>query len=143
MISIAILLLCDSNDRNLLSFPTRRSSDLLFLFCSRNPRHKVFHQLKYCVINLIKQSFEMKIFATTIYCSVLLIVAATTGLCAGCAAYPSRPGLNGTGNNPPSLAVQNLERSINLIDVTISHYFDPTTFEMRRFYNPFTNVKSE
>ncbi|HLS95259.1 MAG TPA: glycoside hydrolase family 76 protein [Sphingobacterium sp.] len=85
----------------------------------------------------------MKIFATTIYCSVLLIVAATTGLCAGCAAYPSRPGLNGTGNNPPSLAVQNLERSINLIDVTISHYFDPTTFEMRRFYNPFTNVKSE
>lgn len=42
-----------------------------------------------------------------------------------------------------ALALQNLERSIRLVDVAIASYFDPETFEMRRFYNPFTKKKSD
>ncbi|MFD2744217.1 glycoside hydrolase family 76 protein [Sphingobacterium populi] len=41
------------------------------------------------------------------------------------------------------IALRNLERSIALVDITIQKQFDPQTFEMRRFYNPFTQVKSE
>ncbi|MCL7987242.1 glycoside hydrolase family 76 protein [Sphingobacterium sp. lm-10] len=40
------------------------------------------------------------------------------------------------------MALRNLERSIALVDITIEKQFDPQTFEMRRFYNPFTQVKS-
>ncbi len=46
-------------------------------------------------------------------------------------------------DDPQVVAIQNLQRSIDLIDVTMRHYFDPQTFEMRRFYNPFTKVKSD
>lgn len=45
--------------------------------------------------------------------------------------------------HPRSLAARNLERSVDLIDVAIASYFDPNTFEMRRFYNPFTKAKSD
>src|SRR5690606_1950504 len=41
------------------------------------------------------------------------------------------------------LAVQNIERAIDLVDLTIAKYFEPETFEMRRFYNPFTDVRSD
>lgn len=41
------------------------------------------------------------------------------------------------------LALRNLERSIALVDITIEKQFDPQTLEMRRFYNPFTQVKSD
>ncbi|MBE8714318.1 glycoside hydrolase family 76 protein [Sphingobacterium hungaricum] len=37
----------------------------------------------------------------------------------------------------------NLQRSIDLVDLTIAKYFNPETFEMRRFYNPFTEAKSD
>ena len=37
---------------------------------------------------------------------------------------------------------ENLIRSMALIDQTIANYFDPETFQMSRFYNPFTKVKS-
>ncbi len=42
----------------------------------------------------------------------------------------------------PSLASQNLERAIGLIDVTMAVYFDPQTFEMRRFYHLAQKAKS-
>lgn len=45
--------------------------------------------------------------------------------------------------NVKELSSINLQRSIDLVDVTIAKYFDPETFEMRRFYNPFTEVKSQ
>lgn len=41
------------------------------------------------------------------------------------------------------IALQNLQRAIDLVDLSINRYFDPETFEMRRFYNPFTQVKSD
>lgn len=45
--------------------------------------------------------------------------------------------------NPEETGVQNLQRSMQLVDLSISRYFNPTTFEMQRFYNPFTHTKSE
>ena len=44
--------------------------------------------------------------------------------------------------NNKALAQQNLQRAMDLVDLTILHYFHPETFEMRRFYNPFTKTKS-
>lgn len=87
----------------------------------------------------------MKIFIIAIYCTMLWSVASVTVVLSGCARNPSPPDMEGEPavNNPHVLALQNLQRSIDLIDVTITHYFDPETFEMRRFYNPFTKVKSE
>lgn len=38
---------------------------------------------------------------------------------------------------------ENLKRSMALVDKTILAYFNPNTFEMSRYYNPFTQVKSE
>ena len=38
---------------------------------------------------------------------------------------------------------QNLQRSMVLVDSTIAAYFEPNTFKMSRFYNPFNKVKSE
>lgn len=47
------------------------------------------------------------------------------------------------GGQPLQVAKQNLQRAISLVDVTMEKQFDPQTFEMRRFYNPFTKSKSE
>ena len=87
----------------------------------------------------------MKIFIIAIYCTVLWSVTSVTTVLSGCARNPSLPDAEGEPvvNDPQALAMQNLQRSIDLIDVTVSYYFDPETFEMRRFYNPFTSVKSE
>ena len=41
------------------------------------------------------------------------------------------------------LAVQNLQRSIDLLDRTMEVYFEPQTLKMSRFYNPSTQEKSE
>ncbi|GHE39165.1 glycoside hydrolase family 76 protein [Sphingobacterium griseoflavum] len=45
--------------------------------------------------------------------------------------------------DPQALANQNLQRAIGLVDVALASYFDPQTFEMRRFYNPVTKKKSD
>ena len=42
-----------------------------------------------------------------------------------------------------ALSELNLSRSMAIIDLTILHFFDPETFEMRRYYNPFTKQKSD
>lgn len=40
------------------------------------------------------------------------------------------------------LAKQNIQRAMDLVDLSIQHYFDRDSFEMSRFYNPFTSKKS-
>ncbi|TDS09786.1 glycoside hydrolase family 76 protein [Sphingobacterium paludis] len=86
----------------------------------------------------------MKIFFIALFCTIpCCLVSAATALprCVtsiftkGAAAYPAPA-------HAEALAVQNLDRAIGLIDVTIGAYFDAETFEMRRFYNPFTKAKS-
>ena len=41
------------------------------------------------------------------------------------------------------LPEENLQRSMALVDSTIAAYFEPNSFKMSRFYNPFNRVKSE
>ncbi|MCT1530931.1 glycoside hydrolase family 76 protein [Sphingobacterium daejeonense] len=48
-----------------------------------------------------------------------------------------------TATTQSNFKEENLIRSMALIDKTIATYFDPVTFEMKRFYNPFTKVKSD
>jgi len=86
----------------------------------------------------------MKMSVTTIYCTTLLSLASATVIFTGCtrSSVPTHVEEEGK-ENPGELAVQNLQRAVDLVDLTIANYFDPTTFEMRRFYNPFTQVKSD
>ncbi len=79
-------------------------------------------------------------FCCTVLCS---LAAANSPLYAG----PGRPSLPSAQAKPKqtntqALASQNLERAIGLIDVTMAAYFDPQTFEMRRFYNLAQKAKS-
>ena len=87
----------------------------------------------------------MKVFIMSIYCTMLLSL---TSVAVVLAEEIRNPLLSNMEEEPDmdahrGIAMQNLQRSIDLIDVTIKHYFDPETFEMRRFYNPFTKVKSK
>lgn len=55
---------------------------------------------------------------------------------------------NAEGNNTAKdaffdLPDENLQRSMALVDSTIAAYFEPNSFKMSRFYNPFNRVKSE
>ena len=50
-----------------------------------------------------------------------------------------------TASTPTSkaLALQNLQRSIAFVDLTIEKYFDAETFAMHRYYNPFNQERSK
>ena len=87
----------------------------------------------------------MKFSIIAMCCTMLLSFTSITVVRSGAVRSPSPPDMLGESgmDDPQAIAMQNLQRSIDLIDVTIAHYFDPETFEMRRFYNPFTNVKSD
>ncbi|PRD48987.1 glycoside hydrolase family 76 protein [Sphingobacterium haloxyli] len=90
----------------------------------------------------------MKSFIFAVYCTILLSLASTTVVLSGCASGPSSSSpVEGDRDlkvdDPKLLAVQNVEHAMRLIDITIAHYFEPETFEMRRFYNPFTKAKSD
>jgi len=86
----------------------------------------------------------MKLFFMTFFCTVLCSLAS-----AGAPLYvrfgrPTLPIVHAETEQvyTPSLASQNLERAIGLIDVTMAVYFDPQTFEMRRFYHLAQKAKS-
>ncbi|MBD1424420.1 glycoside hydrolase family 76 protein [Sphingobacterium arenae] len=87
----------------------------------------------------------MKFFIIALYCTMFWSLTSVTVVLSGCArnSLPSEVEGEEETDDPQIIARRNLQRSIDLIDVTIDHYFDPETFEMRRFYNPFTNVKSD
>jgi len=87
----------------------------------------------------------MKVVIIAIYCTMFWSLTSVTVVLSGCApnSLPSKVERERETEDPQIIARRNLQRSIDLIDVTINHYFDPETFEMRRFYNPFTQVKSE
>lgn len=87
----------------------------------------------------------MKFFIIAIYCTMLWSFTLITVVLSGCAGNPTRTDVEGkpAADSSRVLAMQNLQRSIDLIDVTMTHYFDSETFEMRRFYNPFTKINSE
>ncbi|NGM66543.1 glycoside hydrolase family 76 protein [Sphingobacterium sp. SGR-19] len=87
----------------------------------------------------------MKVFIIAIYCTIFWSFTSVTVVLLGCApnSLPSKVERERETKDPKVIARRNLHRSIDLIDVTIRHYFDPETFEMRRFYNPFTKVKSD
>lgn len=81
-----------------------------------------------------------------IFCgATFLTLPLTTNVLGGCSnkAIPSEVTDETSRENTRALASQNLERAIGLVDVTFAAYFDPETFEMRRFYNPFTEDKSD
>jgi len=61
----------------------------------------------------------------------------------GCARNPISQVVKPEDTLKEDLYKQNLIRSMALIDLTISTYFDSETFEMKRFYNPFTKIKSD
>lgn len=88
---------------------------------------------------------RLKTIILTISCTTLLGVGLGYGLLSGCSHNAVSPKMedNQGERGSSALAIQNLERSMEMIDVTMAHYFDPETFEMRRFYNPFTDMKSE
>ncbi len=52
-------------------------------------------------------------------------------------------GSNATKDTFFDLPDENLQRSMALVDSTIAVYFEPNSFKMSRFYNPFNKVKSE
>ncbi|PRD53997.1 glycoside hydrolase family 76 protein [Sphingobacterium gobiense] len=87
----------------------------------------------------------MKRFIFAVYCTILLSLVSTTVVLSGCASSPSSsPVEEGLAEDDPKLlATQNVEHAMHLIDITIAHYFEPETFEMHRFYNPFTKIKSD
>ncbi|OYD44749.1 hydrolase [Sphingobacterium cellulitidis] len=81
----------------------------------------------------------------------LKIAICSTGLILGSIAFQPISAMENLNNsvfissNPTNkdIASENLLRAMSLVDKTLSAYFDPQTFEMRRFYNPFTKEKSE
>ncbi|MGO1597010.1 MAG: glycoside hydrolase family 76 protein [Sphingobacterium sp.] len=87
---------------------------------------------------------QFKNIATLVSCATLLSFPITAVL-TGCSQTPVASQVvevphEGEGRE---LAGQNLERAIDLVDLTIAKYFEPETFEMSRFYNPFTDVRSD
>ncbi|KGE13687.1 glycoside hydrolase family 76 protein [Sphingobacterium deserti] len=86
----------------------------------------------------------MKFFFKALLCSILYsLVSATTVLSRSTTSTLLITASTNSGAvHVPVVAVQNLERAIGLVDVTIASYFNPQTFEMRRFYNPVTKAKS-
>lgn len=86
----------------------------------------------------------MKRVLIVIYFTVLLNLASAKSIFAGCATCPlSSNKEKQVADDSRRMALQNLQRSMDMIDLTIGHFFDSATFEMRRFYNPFTQIKSE
>ena len=87
----------------------------------------------------------MKRFITTVYGITLLGFSSMASVLTSCTSSPAPPkqeeGLQ--EENAKALAQQDLERAIALVDLTLEHYVDPETSDMRRFYNPFTKTKSD
>src|SRR5690606_40865102 len=75
----------------------------------------------------------MKVVIIAIYCTMFWSLTSVTVVLSGCApnSLPSKVERERETEDPQIIARRNLQRSIDLIDVTINHYFDPETFEMR------------
>ena len=82
----------------------------------------------------------MKKTAITIFC-FLLVMSACGGGSNGDG--PNGPAPEPTPNNPQGLAEQNLVRAMEIADNAVSNYFAGEGMTMARYYNPYTNVRSE
>ena len=85
----------------------------------------------------------MKISLTTVYWLFIFFFFSTPVVLGGCAGDRPTERNQYLKYDVDIWSHDVLQRSIDILDLTITYYFDPNTFEMRRFYNPFTKVKSE
>jgi len=84
----------------------------------------------------IKNIVNILSFAGALSCSTVLLAPLTS-----CARTSSIQEIK-PQQEKQDIKRENLIRSMALIDQTVTSYFHPETFEMSRFYNPFTKVKS-
>lgn len=75
---------------------------------------------------------------TTIFCFFLII-----GLALGKTPFEKSKSLTNGGIYSKNLAEQNLLRAIQIMDSAVAHYFIGNEMAMARFYNPFTEQRSD
>lgn len=88
---------------------------------------------------------KMKIFLITVYWTSFTFFAFGNNVFARSLqdSFLFREDQQQLKNDTVLASVRNLRRSMAIVDLTIENYFEPATFEMSRFYNPFTRVKSD